>query len=539
MDVFVARQPIFDRQRQLYGYELLYRSEACQDAFDGTDGATATVQVIGNALLAIGLESLLCGKKAFINFDRSLLIDGLHSVLPPELLVIEVPESVQPDAEVMAACRRLCEQGYALALDGFVPDPRRVPLARMAKLIKVDLLATSRSDQERVLRTYGPLGIAMLAQKVESREEFEWALGAGYDYFQGYFFARPETLRGQRIPASKLTCLRLLAEVQRIALDLERLQTFISGDLWLCYSLLLHVNSALFSHATEICSIGDAMASLGEQGIRHWAVLAALPVLASDKPGELATVSLVRARFCEKIADLAGIASPNHAFLMGLFSLLDSLTALPIREALAKIHAAPAITGALTGTAPPGDPYRNVYQIVRRHQAGEWDAVAALAALLNIKTSQIAEAYAESAFWAQQALHATFRKTNTRRYIRHAVHGDLRLLLEDSAGGDGLIMARLMNVSGEGLQVLISEKIPVFSYVRCHDQKLGISGRGCVRYCKYVKGKYLIGVEFRGGTGWCEPLALPSNLPYATVTNRIEAPLVSFQVESQADNPVM
>jgi c-di-GMP-related signal transduction protein len=508
VDVFVARQPIFDRQRRLYAYELLYRARASQSAFDEIDRATATVQVISNTLLTIGVENLLCGKKAFINFDRGLLLGGLHEVLPPEVLVIEVLESVTPDAEVLAACRRLCGQGYAFALDGFVPDPQREPLARLAKFIKVDLLATSRPDQERILRTYRLQGIAMVAQKVESQEEFEWALGAGYDYFQGYFFAHPATVGGRRIPAAKLTCLRLLAEVQQIEPDFERLQTLISSDVWLPYSLLLYVNSALFAHTAEIRSIRHAMAVLGEESIRHWAVLAALPPLAKDKPGELVTVSLVRARFCELIAGLARIAQHDLAFLMGLFSLLDALTDLPLPEALAKVHAAPAITGALTGTAPPGDPHLNVYQLVCRYEAGDWDAVTALAATLDIQTSPVAEAYAEATFWAQQALHATFRRINTRRHMRQPASGELRLLWENRAGGEGFIPAKLMNVSVEGLQLLISEKLPVPSYVSCNDGKLGICGRGRVIYCNYVKGKYLIGVEFRGGTGWRRTAAL-------------------------------
>jgi c-di-GMP-related signal transduction protein len=345
----------------------------------------------------------------------------------------------------------------------------------------------------------------MLAEKVETQEEFEWALATGYDYFQGYFFARPATVRGQRIPAAKFTCLRLLTEVQQIEPDFARLQTLISSDVSLSYSLLLYVNSALFPRATEIRSIQQAIAALGEVGMRHWVVLAALPVMAKDKPGELVTLSLVRARFCERIAGLARIAPPHLAFLMGLFSLLDGLTDLPIREALAKVHAAPAIAGALTGDTPPGDPYRDVYQMAVRYEAGDWDAVTALAAALDIKNSQIAEAYAESTLWAQQALHATFRKTNTRRHVRYAATGELRLQWEDRAGRQRVIPAKLMNASLEGLLLQISEKILVPSQVICRDSKLGISGRGSVRYCNYVKGKYLIGVEFRGGTGWREP----------------------------------
>ena len=502
MDVFIARQPILDRQRQLYAYELLFRSEARHNAFDGGDGAAATTRLIANALLAMGLESLLCGKKAFINFDRSLLLGGLHSVLPPEILVIEVLETVEADGEVLAACQRLSKQGYTLAMDDFVPDARFEPLARLAKLIKVDLLATSRPDQERLLRKYQPLGIAILAEKVETAEEFQWALGAGYDYFQGYFFARPEIVRGRRIPASKLTCLRLLAEAQQMEPDFGRLETIVSSDVSLSYSLLLYVNSALFSRGTEIGSIRQAIAVLGEEGIRHWAVLAALPMMAKDKPGELITLSLVRARFCERLAGLARIAPPNLAFLMGLFSLLDGLIDLPIREALAKVHADPAITGALTGTAPPGDRYRDVYQMARRYEAGDWDAAGALAAGCGIKTCQLAEAYAESAFWTQQVLHATSRKTNVRRHVRHPATGEVRLRWQEPSGRQRVVPAIIMNASAEGLQLRISEPIPVRSPVSCTGPQLCLSGRGTVRYCNFVKGKYLIGVEFRGGTGW-------------------------------------
>jgi hypothetical protein len=347
----------------------------------------------------------------------------------------------------------------------------------------------------------------MLAEKVETQEEFEWAFDAGYQYFQGYFFARPAIMRGRKIPAAKLLCLRVLAEVQQAEPDFARLETLVSSDVSLSYSLLLYVNSALFSWATEISSINRAILALGEEGIRRWAALAALPILASDKPSELVTLSLVRARFCELMAGLLRNAEPNLAFLMGLFSLLDGISDLPIPEALVKVHAAPAITGALTGTAPPGDPYSNVYRMVCRYEAGDWDEVTALAANSGIKTSQIAEAYAESTLWAQRALHATMRKTNSRRHVRHSIAGQLRLLWDEGAGPQRVIPARLMNASVEGLQLQTSEKMATSSYISCNDPKLGISGRGCVRYCNYVKGKYLIGLEFRGGTGWRGPSA--------------------------------
>lgn len=505
MDVFVARQPIFDRQRHLYAYELLYRSNAHQTTYDNADSTAATTQLIANSLLAIGLDNLLCGKKAFINFDRQLLLGGLHTVLPPNLLVIEVLEWVEPDDEVLAACRRLAADGYTIALDDFSPHPSLEPLTHIAKLIKVDLRITSRQDQLQLLRTYRPLGIAMLAEKVETQEEFEWALSAGYQYFQGYFFARPAIMRGRKIPAAKFLCLRLLAEVQQIEPDFAQLESLISSDVSLSYSLLLYVNSALFSRAMEITSINRAILSLGQEGIRHWAVLAALPVMASDKPSELVTLSLVRARFCELMATRLGIAQPNLAFLMGLFSLLDAISDLPLADALVKVHAAPAITGALTGTAAPGDPYANVYQTVCRYEAADWDAVAALAAQSSVTPSQIAAAYTESTMWAQRALRATMRKTDSRRHVRHFITGSLGLVWEERNGHKRTVPARLVNASVGGLQLQVPEQMPPASSITCHDPQLGISGTGCVRYCNRVNGKYVIGVEFPAGTGiYCQ-----------------------------------
>ncbi len=174
MDVFVARQPIFDRKRQLYAYELLYRSDATRNEFDGTDSAVATRHVISSTLLSIGLENVLCGKKAFLNFDHRLLRDGMHLSLPRQAIVIEILETVQPTADLIALCRTIHDQGYSIALDDFVSQPQFEPLTQIANLIKVDFQATKKEEQERMLGIFRPRGIMMLAEKVETNEEFEW-----------------------------------------------------------------------------------------------------------------------------------------------------------------------------------------------------------------------------------------------------------------------------------------------------------------------------------------------------------------------------
>jgi EAL and modified HD-GYP domain-containing signal transduction protein len=405
MDVWVARQPIFDRRRQLYAYELLFRSEAGSNQFDGTEAASATTQVIANSVLGIGLDHILCGKKAFLNFDRNLLLGNLHSILPKENTVLEILETVEADDEVLAICKDLHEQGYALALDDFVCRPETERLTEFAELIKVDLRTTTKQEQMRLLATYRPRGIRMLAEKVETLEEFRWAWNAGYDYFQGYFFARPAVMRGRQIPAVKVTCLDLLREVQQAELDFDRLQALIENDVSLSYQLLRYVNSALFSSRVETHTIHNGLARLGEDGIRHWAVLATLPILAQDKPGELIVLSLVRAHFCDCLSKLAHLPAGKYAYLMGLFSLIDALIDLPLKEALQRADVAPVISGALLEIAGEHDPYLNVHRLAGFYESGAWEEVSRLAGELGIRTSAIGKAYAVSTRWAQDVLH--------------------------------------------------------------------------------------------------------------------------------------
>jgi EAL and modified HD-GYP domain-containing signal transduction protein len=175
MDVFVARQPILDRARQLDAYELLFRSDDVQNEFDATESGSATTQLIANIILTIGLENITCRKKAFLNFYAQLVLGGLHSILPPEKVVLEILESVEPNEELVSACHDLKKQCYVFALDDFVGHPSLEPLARIAEIIKLDMRAISMPDQVRLLETYRPRGVAMLAERVETHEESEWA----------------------------------------------------------------------------------------------------------------------------------------------------------------------------------------------------------------------------------------------------------------------------------------------------------------------------------------------------------------------------
>ncbi len=405
MEVFVARQPIFDRHRQVWAYELLYRSGSHETRFNGTGASSATRQVISNGMLAIGFDSLLRGKHACVNFGREMLLQDLYTSLPPEHTVIELTEDVEPDADVVAALKTMRERGYQIALDDFRPGPGMDRLIDLADIIKVEM-STPRPQQEMMLREFHARSIRMVCEKVENDADYRWALRAGYDYFQGHFFARPVVLQGKEIPASKLHCLRLIQEAHRPELDFGRLTILISQDVSLSYKLLRYANSARFGRESKIHSIRRALVVLGEYGIRKWIAIAALPVIAADKPGELITQSLVRGRFCELLGQATGQGIEDQAFLLGLFSLLDALLDRPLEAALDELGLAPPLESVLRGKASDGDVLNTIYALMHRYEAADWNEVDRLANVLGAPPDLVGAAYQEALPWADEALRA-------------------------------------------------------------------------------------------------------------------------------------
>jgi EAL and modified HD-GYP domain-containing signal transduction protein len=281
VEVFVARQPIFDRNRKVWAYELLFRSDANATRCEGIEASSATRQVISNGMLSIGWDKLLRGKHACINFGRDMLMQDIYSSLPSKQTVIELTEDIEPDAEVVEAVRAIRARGYRIALDDFQPSPRMAPFIELANMIKVEM-CTPKPQQEVMLREFHSRGIHMLSEKVETDADYRWALRAGYDYFQGHFFARPAVMQGTQIPAVKIHCLRLIQEAHRPELDFNRLSTLISQDVSFSYKLMRYANSARFGRQTKIHSIRRALVVLGEYGIRKWIAIAALHTIADD-----------------------------------------------------------------------------------------------------------------------------------------------------------------------------------------------------------------------------------------------------------------
>jgi EAL and modified HD-GYP domain-containing signal transduction protein len=410
MEVFVARQPIFNNRQQVFAYELLFR-HGLENYYNGTDGDLATARVITDSFMLFGIEALTGGKPAFINFTANMLKNEIPTIFPPELVGVEILEEIMPDDEILYACQKLKNSRYLLILDDFVLTKERAPLAEMADIIKVDFLASSKKERAALAEKYAGSRIKLLAEKLETINDFQEALELGYSYFQGYFFSRPHIVSSKDIPSHRLTYLRILQELYSTEPDFEQITRIVSTDLSLSYKLLRLVNSAVFGFRSRINSIKQALVILGLQKIQKWITLLALSSMGQDKPDEIITSSVIRARFGELIASLIGLQNrSSEFFLMGLLSLIDALLDRPMQEILAELPLANEIKEALTGRL---NLFGEVYRLILAYEKADWIQVQQYSSRLKVREEKISQFFLESVQWADQLFASVFSNSNT------------------------------------------------------------------------------------------------------------------------------
>jgi c-di-GMP-related signal transduction protein len=400
LQTFMARQPIFSPDRSVYGYELLFRSGR-ENRFSGLPLDLAAAATADNLFL-FGIERLTNGRRAFFNCTREFLLRDFTTILPKDRVVVEILENVEPDDEVIGACRRLKKAGYVLALDDFKDGPSWQELILLADIIKVDLLATPMEEQQRLASLYSRANLRLLAEKVETYEDFERTQKWGYTFFQGYFFSRPEMLSRRSIPAYKLTYLRVLQAANQARVDMNEIGERIKAEASLSYRLLRYLNSAAFPLLTEIHSIPHALTLLGERGVRRWVSLVAVACMGDEKPAELTTLPLVRARFCELLARPAGLeSSANDLFLLGLLSAMDGVLDMHMTDILKEIAVDEEIHDALLGQH---NVLRDIFDVVLYYERGAWEDVSGAAARSDIPESAIPDLYLQATDWAKAIL---------------------------------------------------------------------------------------------------------------------------------------
>jgi c-di-GMP phosphodiesterase len=393
-DFIIGRQQIFDKDLNIYAYELLFRGKD----FDLTDkhGATlATNQIITDSILEMGLNNLVGIHKAFINFTTENILEKTPLTLPSDRVVIEVLENVEIDLTVTNNLREFSQQGYTIALDDFVFSDEWYPLLEFANIIKLDVMAMGEAKTREVVKDLKPFNIQLLAEKVEAHEEFRYLKELGFDYFQGYFFHKPNLVAGKRLAVNQIAAIKLLTLINNPDVEFADLTKAISQDVGLSYKLLHYINSAFFTLPSKMESIQRAISYLGLKEVKRWSNILTLAAL-SSKPEAALQNALIRGKMCEEIGKLIG-EKADHFFLIGILSSLDTILDIPLEEALQQLPLADDIVSAILNKQ--GSPGEALECIINYEQ---WNLTGMH--FKNLGQSQISEAYFKSITWATDVL---------------------------------------------------------------------------------------------------------------------------------------
>ena len=394
---FFARQPILDREKQLFGYEFLFRSgtENSLCISSPAESESATRRMVDNSVL-YDFESLAGRGKAFLNCTRHALTSGFVTLLPARSTVLEILEDIEPDNEVLEACRRLRAQGYQFSLDDFVPRPGLERFLPYADYIKIDFRLSDCSKRAGIRRFLKGCDTRLIAEKVEEQAEFQVAVDEGFDLFQGYFFCRPDVLARNHIPSNYLSYVEILAAVTQPCFEWRSIERLVRRETSLCYRLLRVVNSANFALRHEISSIERALIVAGEEHFRKLVTVAIAAESGRGHSAELVRQTLQRASFCEMAAAYLQ-EDPTEQYLFGLLSLLPVLLDIPMSQLVELLPLRTAVKDALLGEA---NDVRRSLDCFQKYQSGQWECFDCNGILIG--PSQMHDLYRTSLLWAEE-----------------------------------------------------------------------------------------------------------------------------------------
>lgn len=397
MDAYVARQPIFDRRKKIYAYELLFRDSTANFVPD-IDGDLATGQVLSNSVINIGMEEISGDSRSFVNFTENLLLKRIPLLLPKDKIVVEILEDVRPTAALIAACQEISDKGFIIALDDFVYLPELKPLIDMADIIKFDFRLSTIAEITSYIEQLPEPGPRLLAEKIETNQEFATALALGFDYFQGYFFCRPEIIKGREIETSQLSHLEMVALLNQDDFEFAKLEELVSRDVGISYKLLRYINSPFFARLNKISTIKQALVYMGKDELQRFMALIAISNLSANKPHELLNLACIRGKFCELLGRLSQRrVKVSELFTVGIFSLLDAIMDQPMHEIVTKIPLSEEIIRALTQKKGLLAAF---LILVIAYEQGRWHLVKELSVKLNLVEEAIPALYLEACRWS-------------------------------------------------------------------------------------------------------------------------------------------
>ena len=400
MDIFVGRQPILNVNQELYGYELLYRNGSLNQ-YQELDGDKATIDLLANSFLTIGIDRLADGKKCFINFTETLIVNDLPTYFNKDTIVVELLEDIEATEQVLAACERLKSLGYTIALDDYIYQKENQALLQYADIIKIDFLQTSVQTMVKLISEVKGKNITLLAEKVETREEFEIAKSLGFTLFQGYFFSRPVVINAKDIPAQGNQNYYLLLDmIDKTEPDINKITEMIERDYALTYKLLKIVNNMVYRMRNKISSVKQAIMLLGLEEVRKWVTVLAFTNNNALKDKEVIKLSLCRAKFCEQMAQI-NREEPSEYFLFGLFSLIDTILERSMENILLDLPLNITIKEALQGKA--GN-LQTILNLLHSLERGNSKNIEHLSVILELSQNEVYRAHIQAIEWADNLL---------------------------------------------------------------------------------------------------------------------------------------
>ncbi len=394
--IYIGRQPIYDRDQNVFAYELLFRnSEKNYANIDDPDLATS--QLIVNALTEFGLSNIIGDKLGFINLTRNFINGNLPLPAEQNRLVLEMLEDIELDDSILRGIQRLKKDNYTIALDDFIFHPHLAPLVEIADIIKIDLMALDEQQLKQHVDDLSKYPVKLLAEKVETQQEYQKCLDYGFEYFQGYFFCKPNVISGKQTPANRLALLNLLSKISDPEADVGQIETLIMQDVTLSFRLLRYINSSHYAMDNEISSIKHAIMLLGIETVRSITYLIVISSI-DDKPFELFVTALIRAHMCELIAkELEQNEQAATFFMVGLFSVMDAVMDQPMDQVLTQLPITQSVTDALLNYQGS---LGQALQASISYERGEWDELDASI----VDADKISAIYLQALTWCKNFL---------------------------------------------------------------------------------------------------------------------------------------
>jgi len=398
--MFIARQPIFDRELNVYGYELLYRGDEKADKFNGYSALSSTASVLGG-LFELGIENISGDKKAFINFDYEFLMSGLIELIPADKLVIEVLENTLIDDDLIKQIKHFKEKGYKIALDDFECEYETYPIMSDADIIKYDLIITPLSDIRKDVKRALEDGKILLAEKIETEEEYIEAKSMGFKLFQGYFFSKPKIVAGLKVKKTPNTVYgRILRELRQEEPSYLKIAHIIETDINLAYRIIKFTSKT--DKSDIVNTVKFSLSRMGLKELERWVHIMMLQEIGGDKPIELTRLALIRARFGELIA-LGSIYKKrkDDISLMCLFSLLDAMLDDSMENILKEIYLSDDIKDTLINET--GE-FSIILNLVKTYEAGDWGLVSTDIERIKVDKNKLFKWYIEAIKWSDKII---------------------------------------------------------------------------------------------------------------------------------------